>query len=160
MYIIITIIVGLFLWYISRQTDQQPINIEGKSLLKFNPIFGLIGLGCMCLGLFMPFYSWIIDDFTTDGLLIMFGLLVFFFGIGYWLFSWSRHHKVLFDESEIIVIESKNREIKFQWSDIQDIRLNTWTSKYILTLKSQQKVSIHQYLTGIEDFIKRVRNVK
>jgi hypothetical protein len=158
MYIIIAIVIGSFLWDISRQTSKKPLSIAGKSLLKLNPIFGLIGLAFMGLGLFIPFYLWIINDLKNDGLLTMLGLLVPIFGLGYWLFSWSRHHKVLFDDSEIIVIESKNREIKFQWSEIQDIRLNAWTSKYILTLKCQKKVGIHQYLTGVEDFIKRARN--
>jgi hypothetical protein len=158
MYFIITIIVAVFLWYISRQTSKEPVAIGGKSILKFNPIFGLLGIYCMTLGLFMPFYSWIINDFTIKGLSIMFGMFAFLFGMGYWIFSWSRHHKVLFDDSEITVIESKNKEVRFHWSDIQDISVNTWTSKYLLTLKSKETVGIHQYLTGVEDFIKRARN--
>ena len=158
MYFIITIIVGAFLWYISRKTVERPIEIEGKSVLKFNSIFRLIGIASMALGLFMPIYSFIIDDFSKDGIIIMFGLLIFFFGMGYWVYSWSRNHQVIFDDNQITVISSKTKQKTFQWTDIKDVRLNTWTSKYILILKSDEKIGVHQYLTGIDNFIKRVKN--
>jgi hypothetical protein len=118
MYIVIIIIVGLFLWFISRQTIKGPIEIEAKSLLRFNAIFGVLGIVCMGLGLFMPFYSYIINDSSTEETLIMPGLLIFFFGMGYWVFSWYHNHKVLFDDNEITVIDSNRKEKRFQWSDI------------------------------------------
>jgi hypothetical protein len=158
MYFIIIIIVGAFLWYISRKTLEQPIENEGKSVLRFNSIFRLIGIASMTLGLFMPIYSFIIDDFSKDGIIVMFGLLIFFFGMGYWVFSWSRYHQVIFDDKQITVISSKANQKTFQWTDIKDVRLNTWTSKYVLTLKSDEKIDVHQYLTGIDNFIKRARN--
>lgn len=148
MYFIISIIVGAFLWYISRQTTLRPLEIKGKSVLKFNAIFGLLGMVFMTLGLFMPFYSFIINDFSRDGIIIMISLLAFFFGMGYWVFSWSRNYRVIFDDREVTVINSNKNETTFPWADIKDVKLNTWTSKYVVTLKSNEKVVVHQYLTG------------
>jgi Ca2+/Na+ antiporter len=158
MYFIIAIIVGAFLWYISRQTNIQPVEIEGKSILKFNPIFGLVGMVSMALGLFMPFYPFIINDFSRDGIMVMMALLIFFFGMGYWIFSWSRNHQVIFDDKEVTVINSNKSETTFQWGDIKDIKLNTWTSKYIVTLQSNDKVGIHQYLSGVDELVRKAKN--
>jgi hypothetical protein len=157
MYIIIIIIVGAFIWYISRQTVKAPQALEGKSLLKFNPSFKILAILFMCTGPVLLIRSWIREEMTEDFWIVI-GMFVFFSGLGYWLLAWSRNHSVSFDDHEIIVVDSIKKEMRFQWSDIKDVQLNTWTSKYILILKCNKKVYVHQYLTGVEDFINRARN--
>lgn len=88
----------------------------------------------------------------------MISLSAFFCGMGYWVFSWSRNHRVIFDDREVTVIKSNKNELTFLWADIKDVKLNTWTSKYVVTLKSNEKVSVHQYLTGVEEFVRRAKN--
>ena len=87
----------------------------------------------------------------------MVGFSVVIFGMGYWLFSWSQNHTVTFNDKEITVVGSDKSEKTFQWGDIKSVQLNIWMSKYILILNSGEKIDIHQYLTGVDDFIKRVR---
>ena len=131
--------------------------MQGKYLLKFNPIFGLLGLACLGLGLFAGLYSFFIKDITVEGITLMVGFSVVIFGMGYWLFSWSQNHTVTFNDKEITVVGSDKSEKTFQWGDIKSVQLNIWMSKYILILNSGEKIDIQQYLTGVDDFIKRVR---
>ncbi|QHT71424.1 hypothetical protein GXP67_34585 [Rhodocytophaga rosea] len=158
MYFIITIVVGAFLWYFSRQAVVQPIQADGKSILRLNSAFGLLAIVFMALGLFMLFYSFVVRDFSIDGVIIMVGLSSFFFGMGYWIFTWYRNHRVIFDENEVTVVNPNRNQKTFQWTQIRDVKFNAWTSKYILTLESDEKVGVYQYLTGIEDFINRAQN--
>jgi hypothetical protein len=158
MYLIIIIVCGLFTWFVFKEAAKNPLSVEEKSILKFHIVFGLVGMACMVMALFVPFYSFAIDDFTSNEILILVVFFVCFFGMGYWLFLLYRHHKVLYDDKEIIVIDLIKKEKRFYWSDIKEIKLNAWTSKYILTLQSGEKVRIHQYLTGVEAFVRRAGN--
>ncbi|WP_298953665.1 hypothetical protein [uncultured Nonlabens sp.] len=83
--ILIVIIVGAFLKHITKKTLEQPIEVGGKTVLRMNSMFKLLGLTCMFLGWSMPILFLIIEDYSKDGMIIMFGLLIFFLvrDIGY-----------------------------------------------------------------------------
>ena len=157
LFIAVVVPVGLFLWYVFMQTGKPPENINGKSILKLSPIFWLVGLACMVISVFFPFYIWISGE-STDEWAVVIVLLILFFALGYWLFAYSRSHTVLFDDNEIVVTDMRKKVMRFRWSDIKEVNLNAITSKYILTLKTNERVSVYQYLTGVDEFINRAKN--
>lgn len=157
MYLIITFVVGIFIWFMFRQTGSAPNEIEGKTVLKFHVVFVFLGLLCMALGLFVLLQAFIIDrDFSSEAIIATAIMFTFFFGMGFWIFSVSKNHLVIFDDNEITVINSTNDQTTFLWADIGDLKFNSWKGKYVLTLRSGQKVTMHQYMTGIAGFIKRI----
>ncbi len=157
MYLIITFIVGIFIWFMFRQIGSAPSEIEGKASLKFHVVFTLFGLLCMALGLFVPLQCFFIDrDFSSEAIIAAVILFSFFFGMGFWIFTVSKNHFVIYDDNEIKVINSNKDQKTFRWADIEDLQFNGWKGKYVLTLKSGEKVSMHQYMTGIAGFIKRM----
>ncbi len=157
----IVVVAGVALMlYMTAATDDPPgvSEDQARTIVKFGRKFqiGTIIIVLLILAGMASTYS-----NSEEGPLSMAIGLLFFAGFLTYLLATVFRTKFEYDNDECAVTTAFRRTRVVPWSDIADISYSAWRSTYILSTTNGTKISVSEYLTGVDylmDFARRWKN--
>lgn len=149
---IISIIVAVFMKYLTKASKKRAENSNGIIILKMNKAYGVVGyisiIAAVLIGIIASLGT--VNDITD--LVLVLGLFIFFFGIGALLVLTSRNKKIEITEEEIKHYSILGKVTSISWKDISIVNFNKISLELKLTA-GRKSIKLHMHNVGFYDFI-------
>jgi hypothetical protein len=145
LYLIIGVAVTITIAVLTKATGKKVVpDDHGLFTLKMNPLYGIIGILGLSIGLFLLLIIIMFAD-QNDNVLI-------FGGTGIPCLMYFRNHKISFNRKTIKATNVFGRTNQIEWADILEIKFNAFSGLLTLTANNET-IKVHQHLVGLTKFI-------
>jgi hypothetical protein len=154
LYLIIGVAVTITLAVLTKATGKKVVpDDHGLFTLKMNPLYGIIGILGLSIGLFLLLIIIMFADQNDNGFIagVILTLLIFG-GTGIPCLMYFRNHKISFNRKTIKATNVFGRTNQIEWADILEIKFNAFSGLLKLTANNET-IKVHQHLVGLTKFI-------
>lgn len=143
-----------FLYLANKGAGKSVLpNAVGQFRLRIHWLYGATGYISLLVGFVMQIIL-IVTERPETGLYIMaFVFFLVFGGLGVWGILFFRNYSVGFDSTQFEVRSCMGRVKKVSWSEIQNIKFNTFTGYLTVVDIYGQQLKVHQHLVGLGRFV-------
>lgn len=153
-YGIIGIAVSLAMNFMNKGASQNiRENENGEIELRMNKLYQI--LGYLCIGITTIFVLAAIYYQDEEMYLIGGIMFLLFGGLGLPILMYYNNHKLRFNDDRILVHNWLGKSNEIKWSEIDSIKFNPF-SGYLKINGLNKKLTIHQHLVGLKEFLKRM----
>lgn len=117
---------------------------------RFYQILGYISIGFASIFVIAALY------YQEKEMYVMgLAMLLLFGGLGIPCLLYYRNHKLKFNDDKITVQNWRKKNQEISWAEIDEIKFNPF-SGYLKLRGVNRKLTIHQHLVGLKEFIKKM----
>ena len=153
--IIISILTPLLLYFLNRASKQNAVALaDGGYELRMNVMYLVIGVIGIGVGLFSLFIPLLADEYSVEIFIATSFIFMLFMGLAIPCFLWYKNHRLSFNDVAITSKDAYGKIQRINWSDVNQVRFNSFTGVVDVLGKQGSIAKAHQHLVGFSSFIK------
>jgi hypothetical protein len=156
---LVSSVVGvLVIWYLTKGADHIVHNELNRTELRMNKLYLTCGIIGVVVGLVSVSLLFISEFHNQRTFLIVLTLLnsLIFLCAGVPCLMYYRNHRVIFTDSDFLVIDVWGEPFDVPWDDVTGVEFNKWTGLYSLQTRNNKVVKLHSHLVGANMFLRLV----
>lgn len=146
-------------WYFTKGADRKLPTIYGRIELRMSRWYLALGIMGVLLGTASLATLFFEDAHIHRTFLRVLGALctLIFLGTGLPCVLYYRNHRVIYTESEFMLVNVWGDLRTYDLSQVVSIELNKWTGLFQLKTKSGLSLKVHTHLIGVTGFLNLIR---
>ncbi len=156
--IIVSILIPLLLYFLNRASKQNIAALsDGSYQLRMNVTYLVIGVVGIAVGLFSLLIPLLADEYSVEIFIATGFMFILFMGCAVPCFLWYKNHQLSFNDVAIISKNAYGKIQRINWSDVDQVRFNSFTGVVGIIDKQGNIAKAHQHLVGFSSFLKMLQ---